>query len=126
MPEDAIAHDPMAYRYYDYPMVGSIFHLPDIPMLVRGRTYVKLPSGRDIEVDPQFKNDQPVPAAVHEQGQANSSLEQLLKQLTGQKTEGLPAGFKPGGLFEHNTQTPLLDAHEGPRGAAHGQHQLQF
>lgn len=61
--------------------------------------------------------DSSVPAAVHEQGKANSSLE----QLTGQKTEGLPPGFKAGGLFEHNIQTPLLDAHEGPRRAAHGQ-----
>ena len=126
MPTDAIADDPMAYRYYDYPMVGSIFSLPDIPTLVRGRTYVKLPSGRDIEVDPEFKNDQPVPAAVHEQGKADSSMEQLLKQLTGQKTEGLPPGFKAGGLFEHNTQTPLLDAHEGPRRAAHGHGDLHF
>ena len=126
MPEDAIATDPMAYRYYDYPMVGSIFRLPDIPMLIRGRTYVKLPSGRDIEVDPQFKNDQPVPAAVHEQGKANSTMEQLLKQLTGQKTEGPPPGFKAGGLFEHNIQTPLLDAREGPRRAAHGDGHLHF
>ena len=88
MPEEAIAYDPMSYRYYDYPMPGSIFRLPDIPMLVRGKTYVKLPSGRDIEVDPEFKREQPVPAAVHEQGQAGNSLQDLLKQLTGKRTEG--------------------------------------
>ena len=47
----------------------TVYGRPDIPMLVRGKTYVKLPSGRDIEVDPEFKREQPVPAAVHEQGQ---------------------------------------------------------
>jgi len=46
MPEEAIAHDPMAYRYFDYPRTGSIYRLPDIPMIVRGKTYVQLPSGR--------------------------------------------------------------------------------
>jgi len=126
MPEDAIATDPMAYRYFDYPMPGSIFRLPDIPMLVRGRTYVKLPSGRDIEVDPQFKKDEPVPAMMHEHKQAGDSLQELLKSLTGKKTSGPPPGFKAGGLFDHNSQTPMLHAHEGPRQAAHGPHQLQF
>ena len=119
MPEEAMMHDPMAYRYFDYPRTGSIYRLPDIPMLVRGKTYVTLPSGRDIEVDPQFARDEHVPAAQHENGQANSSLEHLLKQLTGQRTEGPPPGFKAGGLFDHNTQTPLLHAHEGPRRAHH-------
>lgn len=126
MPEEAIAHDPMSYRYYDYPMTGSIFRLPDIPMLVRGKTYVKLPSGRDIEVDPEFKREQPVPAAVHEQGQAGNSLQDLLKQLTGKRTEGPPPGFKAGGLFDHNTQTPMLHAHEGPRRAAHNGQNFAF
>ena len=46
MPEEAIAHDPMAYRYFDYPRTGSIYRLPDIPMIVRGKTYVQLPSSR--------------------------------------------------------------------------------
>jgi hypothetical protein len=103
----------MSYRYYDYPMPGSIYRLPDIPMLVRGKTYVKLPSGRDIEVDPEFKRDEPVPAAAHEQGQAGNALQDLLKQMTGKRTEGPPPGFKAGGLFDHNTQTPMLHAHEG-------------
>ena len=104
MPEEAIAYDPMSYRYYDYPMPGSIFRLPDIPMCA-------VKPGRDIEVDPEFKREQPVPAAVHEQGQAGNSLQDLLKQLTGKRTEGPPPGFKAGGLFDHNTQTPMLHAH---------------
>ena len=95
MPEDAIATDPMSYRYFDYPMTGSIFRLPDIPMLVRGRTYVKLPSGRDIEVDPQFRKDEPVPAMMHEHKQAGNSLQELLKSLTGKKTSGPPPGSRP-------------------------------
>jgi len=126
MPEEAMAVDPMGYRYYDYPVTGSIYRLPDIPMLVRGKTYVTLPSGRDIEVDPQFKRDESVPAAAHENNQASSALETLLKQLTGQRTEGPPPGFKAGGLFDHNTQKPLTHAHEGQRRAAHDGTMLHF
>lgn len=126
MPEEAIAHDPMAYRYFDYPRLGSIYRLPDIPMLVRGKTYVQLPSGRNIEVDPEFKRDEAVPAAAHENQQAGSALEHLLKQLTGQRTEGPPPGFKAGGLFDRNTQTPLLHAHEGPRRAQHNGMNFNF
>ena len=103
MPEEAIAHDPMAYRYFDYPRTGSIYRLPDIPMIVRGKTYVQLPSGRNIEVDPEFKRDEPVPAAVHENGQAGASLEHLMKQLTGKRTEGPRPGSK---LADSSTTTP--------------------
>ena len=133
MPEEAMSYDPMAYRYFDYPRTEttvisgrSVYRLPDIPMLVRGKTYVTLPSGRDIEVDPEFRRDEPVPAAAHENDKANSSLEHLLKQLTGQRTEGPPPGFKAGGLFDHNTQTPLLHAHEGPRRAQHNGMNFHF
>ena len=122
MPEEAIAYDPMSYRYYDYPMPGSIFRLPDIPMLVRGKTYVKLPSGRAI----RSLSASNLCPRVHEQGQAGNSLQDLLKQLTGKRTEGPPPGFKAGGLFDHNTQTPMLHAHEGPRRAAHNGHNLAF
>lgn len=126
MPEETIATDPMAYRYYDYPRTGSIFRLPDIPVLVRGKTFVRLPSGRDIEVDPQFKRDEVVPAATHENEQAGNALQNLLKQLTGQRTEGPPPGFKAGGLFDHNTQTPLMHALEGPRRAMHNEVPMNF
>jgi len=126
MPEETIATDPMAYRYYDYPRTGSIFRLPDIPVLVRGKTFVRLPSGRDIEVDPQFKRDEAVPAATHENEQAGNALQNLLKQLTGQRTEGPPPGFKAGGLFDHNTQNPLMHAHEGPRRAMHNEMPMNF
>ena len=120
MPIDAIVQDPMAYRFFDYPRPGSIYRLPDIPVLVRGKTYVALPDGRDIEVDPQFKNEQVVPADVHDQSKATSSLEDLLRMLTGQRTARAPPGFKAGGLFDKNTQNPLMHAHEGPRRARHG------
>ena len=120
MPLEAMMHDPMGYRYYDYPRPGSIYRLPDIPMLVRGKTYVKLHNGHDIEVDPQFKHDRPVVSNAHDHGKAVNSLEDLLRMLTGQRTAGAPPGFKAGGLFDKNTQNPLMHAHEGPRRARHG------
>ena len=119
MPLDALMHDPMGYRYFDYPRVGSIYRLPDIPV-VRGKTYVRLYNGKDIEVDPQFKRDRAVPADMHDHGKANASLEDLLRMLTGQRTAGPPPGFKAGGLFDKNTQNPLMHAHENPRRARHG------
>ncbi len=59
------------WRTVTFPRTGSIYRLPDIPMIVRGKTYVQLPSGMFIEVDPEFKRDEPVPAAVHENGQVH-------------------------------------------------------
>ena len=120
MPEAALAADPMGYRYYDYPRTGSIYRLPDIPILVRGKTYVRLHNGKDIEVDPQFKHDKAVPAMAHTHDKAANSLEDLLKMLTGQRTAGAPPGFNAGGLFDKNTQNPLMHAHEEPRRARFG------
>ena len=102
MPSEAIAHDPMAYRYYDYPMPGSIYRLPDIPSLVRGPTYVKLPSGRDIEVPAQMKTHAAVPWQVHDNNKAKTSLDDLMKLLSGKRRDAPPAGFKAGGLFDVN------------------------
>ena len=126
MPADAIAHDPMAYRYFDYPRPGSIYRLPDIPQLVRGPTYVKMPSGRDVEVPAQLKSQHPTPASVHEDGKAKDSLQELLKQLTGQRRDRPTPGFKPGGAFDRNTQNPQLHVREAPRRAAMGDHVFQF
>ena len=106
MPEEAIAHDPILTT-----MTGSIYRLPDIPVLVRGKTYVKLPSGRDIEVDPEFKRDEPVPAATHEHAQAGNALENLLKQLTGKRTEG---DSKPAGCLTTTRKPPCCTPTKGP------------
>ena len=67
-----------------------------------------------------------MPAATHENEQAGNALQNLLKQLTGQRTEGPPPGFKAGGLFDHNTQTPLMHALEGPRRAMHNEVPMNF
>ena len=75
MPVEAL-QDPLTFRYYDYPRPGSIYRLPDIRSLVRGPTFVKLPSGKDIQVPPQMKNDVAVPAQVHENEQGKVGIQE--------------------------------------------------
>ena len=126
MPADAIAQDPMAHRYFDYPRPGSIYRLPDIPSLVRGPTYVKLPSGRDIEVPAQLKTSAAVPGQVHDNNKAGSSMDDLIKLLSGKRRDAAPAGFKTGGVFDVNTQNPLLHPREAPRQATVNGQGVQF
>ena len=39
-----------AYRFYDNPIRGTIFRLPDIPSLVRGVTFTIMPDGKHMRV----------------------------------------------------------------------------
>jgi hypothetical protein len=114
----ALSHDPMAYRFADYPRPGSIYRLPDIVSLVRGPTLVRMPSGQDIRVDARLKMESPNPANVHDEAKGQSSLEDLLKILKGDKRQGPPPGFKTGSVFDSNVQNPLLHPREQPRRAA--------
>ena len=98
MPLEAMAYDPMSYRFFDYPMPGSIYRLPDIPSLVRGPTYVKLPSGRDIEVPAQLKTHPAVPGQVHDDNKGKTSLDDLVKLLSGKRRDAPPAGYRTGGI----------------------------
>ena len=50
------------------------------------------------------------PETVKAKGQ--SSLEDLLKILKGDKRQGPPPGFKTGSVFDHNVQNPLLHPRE--------------
>ena len=126
MPLEAMAQDPMAYRYFDYPRPGSIYRLPDIPSLVRGPTYVKLPSGRDIEVPAQLKTNAAVPGQVHDNNKAGTSMDDLVKLLGGKRRDAPPAGFKAGGMFDRNTQNPLAHPREAPRQATMNGQGVQF
>ena len=126
MPLEAMAQDPMAYRYFDYPRPGSIYRLPDIPSLVRGPTYVKLPSGRDIEVPAQLKTNAAVPGQVHDNNKAGTSMDDLVKLLGGKRRGAPPAGFKAGGTFDRNAQNPLAHPREAPRQATMNGQGVQF
>ena len=115
MPAEGLTSDPMSYRYFDYPRPGSIFRLPDNPRLVRGPTYVKLPSGQDVQVPAQLKRSVIAPGQVHENDHAQNSMQQLLNLLSGKRGSDTPAGFKTGGKFDRPVQNPLLHPREGPR-----------
>ena len=125
MPSDAM-QDPLSYRFYDYPRPGSIYRLPDIPSLVRGPTYVKMPSGKDVQVPAQMKQDVVVPAQIHEDQKAKIGMQELINMLQGKRGEQAPVGFKTGGRFDRPAQTPLLHPREMPRQASMGDHMLQF
>lgn len=125
MPSDAI-QDPMSYRFYDYPRPGSIYRLPDITSLVRGPTYVKMPSGKDMQVPAQMKHEVVAPGQVHENESAKGGLKELLNMLQGQRGAQAPVGFKTGGRFDRPAQTPLMHPREMPRRASMGDHMLHF
>ena len=125
MPSDAM-QDPLSYRFYDYPRPGSIYRLPDIPSLVRGPTYVKMPSGKDVKVPAQMKQDVVVPAQIHEDQKSKVGMQELINMLQGKRGVQAPAGFKTGGRFDRPVQTPLLHPREMPRQANMGDHMLQF
>ena len=126
MPSDAM-QDPLSYRFYDYPRPGSIYRLPDIPSLVRGPTYVKLPSGRDMQVPAQMKQEVVAPGQIHENQHAKAGLQELMNILQGKRGAEAPIpGFKTGGRFDRPAQTPLLHPRELPRRASMGDALLHF
>ena len=119
MPLDALSADPCAWRYYDYPRTGSVFTLPDIPSLVRGPTVVLLPSGKEIRVPAQFRQDVSSPAEIHDMRAGGDKMQSLLKLLTAKQGPSAPQGFKIGraGAFqtnlEHPRDQPRLASHQG-------------
>ena len=124
MPTDAMTADPCAYRYYDYPRPGSIYTLPDIPSLVRGPTVVLLPSGKEIKVPAQMKQEVHAPSMVHDMSDNQKKMQDLLKTLTAKQGPSAPSGFKIGraGAFQQAKQHPR----EQLRTARHGQNRFAF
>jgi len=96
MPTDALTADPCAHRYFDYPRPGSIYSLPDIPTLVRGPTVVLLPSGKEIKVPAQMRQEVHAPAEVHDLSDNRTKMQDLLKMLTAKQGPVAPSGFKIG------------------------------
>jgi len=95
MPVDAMYSDPMAYRYYDYPIVGSIYRMPDIRSLVRGPTIVRLRTGVEVRVPATHPKHTTVPAQVHDTRDSQSEMASLMAMISGKRaaaksqTEGI-------------------------------------
>ena len=95
MPAEAMYADPVAHRYYDYPMVGSIYRLPDIRSLVRGPTIVRLRTGVEVRVPPTHPKHTTVPSQVHDTRDSQSAMASLMAMIAGKrpaeskKTEGI-------------------------------------
>ena len=129
MPAEAMqVNDAMSFRYYDYPRPGSIYRMLDDTRLVRGPTYVRLPSGADIQVPAQMKIDVVCPAQVHDNKDAKTGLQELVNMLQGKRGNPAPQGFRTGGRFDRPAQTPLLHPREHPRraGLAGQDHAVHF
>ena len=124
MPTDALYADPCASRYSDYPRPGSIYRLPDLVRLVRGPTLVLLRSGKEIKVPAQLKSEVASPAEVHDMGDSQDKMKQLLKLLQGKQGPSAPAGYKTGRAPAF--QTASGHPREQLRRAQHGGHVLGF
>ena len=88
MPAEAMYSDPCAWRYFDYPIVGSIFRLPDIKALVRGPTIVRLRTGREVRVPASNPRQVSAPAQKHDSVDARFHLEALHNLLKGKRQSG--------------------------------------
>ena len=124
MPTDAYAAGPCAWRYFDYPRPGSIYRLPDLVRLVRGPTLVLLPSGKEIKVPAQLKAEVASPAEVHDMGDSQDKMKQLLKLLHGKQGPSAPTGYKTGRAPAF--QTASGHPREQLRSAQHGGPDLGF
>ena len=117
---DAYKNDsPLAWRWCDHPRPGSIFRLADIPTLVRGPTFVLLPSGEEIQVPRMARREIQAKADVHAAMSGTGKLEELLKMLAGKQEPSAPPGFKVGRApafqraRDHPRQNPQLARHQG-------------
>ena len=124
MPAEAMYAGPCDWRYFDYPRPGSIYTLPDIPSLVRGPTVVLLPSGKEIKVPAQIKQEVASPAEAHDVGDGKDKMQQLLKLLSAKQGPAAPPGFKIGRApaFQRSAEHPR----EQIRQARMGDHTLAF
>ena len=84
-------------RFYDYPMRGSIYRLPDDPRLIRGPTLVKMDDGKDIRVPANFKADIKSGAQTHDDKANDGVMQQLMQMMQGRKPTG-PKAQKGFGL----------------------------
>ena len=116
--------DPQSYRYCDHPRPGSIYRLLDIPSLVRGPTLVLMPSGKEIKVPAQMKQDVASPAETHDMNESGTKLRDLMKILNAKQGPSAPTGFKMGraGAYQQARNHPR----EQLRRARHGGGTLHF
>ena len=68
------------WRFYDHPMPGSIYRLPDINV-TRGVTYTFMPNGKRRVVPAQMRNTVSLPS--HDQDEGAGLAEALKKLLAG-------------------------------------------
>jgi len=123
MPAEALYSDPCAWRYFDYPIVGSIFRLPDIKSLVRGPTIVRLRTGREVRVPASNPKRVSAPAQQHDSVDANYHLQALTNMLHGRRGK---APGKVAGISYDRRRHALPDnrifnrPHRGHRGQIEG------
>ena len=93
MPRNVFQGGPCAWRYMDYPRVGSIYRLPDDHRLQRGPTLVRLPGGGEMKVAASHPRNVQSNGQVHDTKSAQLQMQQLLALLSGKPTG---TGLAPG------------------------------
>ena len=73
------------WRFYDRPMPGSIYRLPDDRTLQRGITYTFLPDGRRIRVPAMNRMEVRAESQGHQEGEDGDIMQKLTRLLSGKK-----------------------------------------
>ena len=80
MPGNVFSGGPCAWRYTDYPRLGSIYRLPDDHRLQRGPTIVRLPGGREMRVPATWPRSVKAPGQVHDTKNAQVQIQNLIEK----------------------------------------------
>jgi hypothetical protein len=73
------------WRFYDRPMPGSIYRLPDDRTLQRGITYTFLPDGKRIRVPAMNRMQVHAESQGHQEGEDDDIMQKLTRLLSGKK-----------------------------------------
>ena len=75
----------MSWRFFDHPMTGSIYRLPDDRMLQRGITYTILPDDRMMQVPSMNRMEVRAASQGHQENEDHDVMDALQQLLGGKK-----------------------------------------
>jgi hypothetical protein len=100
----------MAWRFYDHPMPGTIFRLPDDLSLQRGITYTFLPDGRRLRVPSMNRLQVRAESQSHQEGHDSDIVQALQDIISGKK----PVSGRPS--FNQRGRAHRVPAHRRVEG----------
>ena len=94
------------WRFYDRPMPGSIYRLPDDRTLQRGITYTFLPDGKAIRVPAMNRMQVRAESQGHQEGEDDDIMQTLTKLLSGKKDPKQYRNRRPHGQRQPGQRAP--------------------